>query len=139
VVSRLRLLVLGPIVLAAAGCGGGSDPIVSGSPGVPTLLDVQSQVLTPRCALSGCHVTGSAPFGLDMSSVAHSSASLINVSSSEQPSLKRVAPGDAANSYMYWKLSGNPNITGDPMPASGGPLSPADLALIAAWIDGGAQ
>jgi len=25
------------------------------------------------------------------------------------------------------------------MPASGGPLSPADLALIAAWIDGGAN
>jgi hypothetical protein len=53
--------------------------------------------------------------------------------------MMRVSPGDSANSYMYWKLSGNPNINGDPMPASGPPLSGADLALIAAWIDAGAN
>jgi hypothetical protein len=100
---------------------------------------VQTQVLTPRCALSGCHVTGTPPFGLDMSSVSASSANLVGVASAEKPALLRVNPGDSANSYMYWKLSGNPSINGDPMPASGGPLSPADIDLIAAWIDAGAH
>jgi hypothetical protein len=123
----------------AAACGGGSDPVMNGGGGV-TLVQVQSKVLTPHCALSGCHVGGvGAPFGLDMSSVSSSSASLISIASSEIPGMLRVSAGDSANSYMYWKLSGNPNILGDPMPASGGPLSASDLALIASWIDGGAK
>lgn len=128
------------IMASAAACGGGSDPVVNGGAGAPTLVQVQSQILTPHCALSGCHVGGAgAPFGLDMSSVSASSASLIGVASAEIPGMSRVAPGDSANSYMYWKLSGNPNILGDPMPASGGPLNAGQLALIASWIDGGAQ
>lgn len=128
------------MMAAAASCGGGSDPVMNPGGGGVTLLQVQSQVLTPHCALSGCHVGGvGAPFGLDMSSVSASSASLIGVASSEIPGMLRVDAGDSANSYMYWKISGNPNILGDPMPASGGPLSPSDFALIASWIDGGAQ
>jgi len=136
-VTRVSILVVATI--AAASCGGVKNAVTGSSPGSPTLLEVQAQVLTPRCALSGCHVTGTPPFGLDMSSVSSSAANLIGVQSAEKPALDRVAPGDAANSYLYWKLSGNPDINGDPMPASGGPLSPADLALIAAWIDGGAN
>jgi hypothetical protein len=127
------------VMSGAVACGGGSDPVMNQGGGV-TLVQVQSQVLTPHCALSGCHVGGAgAPFGLDMSSVSASSASLIGVASSEIPGMFRVDAGDAASSYMYWKLSGNPNILGDPMPASGGPLSASDLALIASWIDGGAK
>ena len=137
-VNRVHILAVA-VMAAAASCGGGSSPLIGSSPGSPTLLEVQAQVLTPRCAVSGCHVTASAPFGLDMSSVSSSAINLIGVASSEKPLLDRVAPGDSANSYLYWKLSGNPNIGGDPMPATGGPLSPADLDLIAAWIDGGAN
>jgi hypothetical protein len=138
VVTHARALAVAAMT-AAASCGGGSDRIHGSAPGSPTLLEVQAQVLTPRCAVSGCHVTASAPLGLDMSSVSASAANLIGVPSTEQPAVLRVAPGDSANSYMYWKVSGNPNIGGDPMPASGGPLSPADLDLLAAWIDGGAD
>jgi hypothetical protein len=128
------------MMTAAAACGGGADPVVNPGRGAPTLLQVQSKVLTPHCALAGCHVGGAgAPFGLDMSSASSSSANLIGVASGEMPGVLRVAPGDAANSYLYWKLSGNPNIGGDPMPLSGGPLSDGDLALIASWIDGGAK
>ena len=137
--NPLRPFAVAFLSAAAVSCGGGSGPSVGSSPGSPTLLDVQTQVLTPRCAVSGCHVSGTAPFGLDMSSVSASSANLIGVTSAEKPALLRVSAGDSANSYMYWKLSGNPNINGDPMPASGGPLSPADLDLIAAWIDAGAH
>ena len=126
-------------LLAAVSCGGGSNPVLNPGGGGTTLLDVQAQVLTPRCAISGCHVGSSAPFGLDMSSVSKSAANLVGISSSEMPSLLRVSPGDSANSYMYWKVTGNPGINGEQMPASGGPLSPSDQALIAAWIDGGAK
>ena len=126
-------------MVTVAACGGASDPVMGSAPSAPTLLMVQAQVFTPRCALSGCHVTGSPPFGLDLSSVANSTASLIDVTSGERPAMKRVLPGDSANSYVYWKITGNPGIGGDPMPLSGGPLSSGDIDLIASWIDGGAN
>lgn len=124
--------------MSAVACGGPSNP-VTGAGGGTTLLDVQAQVLTPHCALSGCHVGSGAPFGLDMSSVSASSSHLIGVASGEMPSMQRVAVGDAANSYLYWKITANPGIGGDPMPLSGGPLSQANVDLIAAWINGGAK
>jgi len=136
-VSRARPLAIA--MMAAASCGGASDTVSDPVSGTAMLLAVQAQVFTPRCALSGCHVGTTAPFGLDLGSVSASAASLVGVPSGEMAGLKRVAPGDAANSYLYWKLSGNPSINGDPMPASGGPLSGADLSLIASWIDGGAK
>jgi len=104
----------------------------------PTLLDVQAQVFTPRCALSGCHVGSSAPFGLDLSSASASEASTIGVPSSEMPSLKRVEPFDATQSYLYRKITADPTILGDAMPPSGGPLNASQIALIQQWIDAGA-
>jgi hypothetical protein len=126
-------------MVVAAACSGASDPVSGPATGAVTLMVVQSQVFTPKCALSGCHVGTTPPFGLDLGDVASSSASLIGVPSGERPALMRIAPGDAANSYLYWKVTGNPNIGGDPMPLSGGPLSDGDLSLIASWIDGGAK
>ena len=132
-----------PFVLAIAavsvGCGGGSSPVTAPSTATPSLQDVQRQVRTPRCAVPGCHIGSSAPFALDMSSVSSSSVNLIGAPSAERPGVFRVAPGDAANSYVVWKVTGSPAIGGDRMPLSGGPLSGGDLALIAAWIDGGAR
>ena len=125
------------LMAAAAACGGASDPI--SGPAAPTLLVVQSQIFTPRCAIPGCHVGSTAPFGMNLQNASSSSASLINVPSGEMPGMTRVAPGDSVNSYLYWKVSGNPNIGGDPMPLTGGPLSNGELQLIASWIDGGAS
>ena len=132
----LRAIALAAAASAAA-CSGGSDP-VSGSGGV-TLLEVQSQVFTPRCGITGCHVGPGAPFGLDLSSASSSSVSLVGVVSAEMPPMLRVEAGNAADSYLYWKITGNPGINGDQMPLSGGPLSQADIDLIAAWINGGAH
>ena len=136
----LRLPTVSLILVTAAGCGG-SDAVMGPGPGpsAPTLLVVQSQIFTPRCAVSGCHVGASAPLGLDLSSVADSAANLIDVPSGENSALMRVLPGDSANSYLYWKITGNPGIGGDPMPLTGGPLSPGDIDLVASWIDGGAN
>jgi hypothetical protein len=101
------------------------------------LLDVQAQVFSPRCALSGCHIGPLAPHGLDLSAGA-SAGNLIGVASAERPALLRVEPFNAADSYLYMKVSGDPEILGDRMPALGDPLSAADLALIESWIEQGA-
>jgi hypothetical protein len=137
--TRGRLAVLTGLALAAARCGGGgSDGGTIPTTGAVRLLDVQAQVFTPRCALSGCHVGGTAPFGLELGA-GQAAGKIIGVASGQMPSMLRVAPGSAADSYLYWKVSGDPRILGDPMPLSGGPLSAADLALIEDWIDQGAQ
>lgn len=108
------------------------------SPTTVRLLDVQTQVFSPRCALSGCHTGVGAPFGLDLSAGA-SAGNTIGVASAEVPSLLRVEPFDPADSYLLMKLIADPRISGDPMPLSGGPLSAADLALVESWIDQGAM
>lgn len=125
---------------AASGCGGSSGVgSVTGQPsGSVTLLDVQTQVFSPRCATAGCHVGAGAPFGLDLSA-GLTAGNTINVPASEIPSLMRVEPGDSADSYLYMKVIDDPRILGDRMPGGGGALSAADLELIRDWIDQGAQ
>lgn len=134
-----RLLLVGAGALAA-GCGGG-DPAggVVGQPAVVSALEVQTRVFTPRCATSGCHIGAGAPMDLDLSSVSLSTANTVGVASLEVPSLLRVAPHDAPNSYLFRKVSGDPTIQGDPMPASGPPLNATELALIETWIEQGAR
>ena len=133
-----RLLVLGLGILAA-GCGSGaSTGGVMPPPGAPTLTDVQAQVFTPRCALSGCHVEPGAQLGLNLAP-GSTAASTIGVASAEVPSLMRVEPFNADDSYVYMKLIGDPRILGDPMPLTGGSLGAGDLALVQTWIDQGAM
>lgn len=132
-----RLLLLGAVALATA-CGGDPAGDVLG-PTAVTTLEVQTRIFTPRCALGGCHVSPGAPLGLDLSSVSASRANTVDVPSGEVPSLMRVAPGNAPDSYLYRKVSGDPTIQGDPMPALGGPLNAAELALLRSWIEQGAR
>lgn len=113
--------------------------MTSAPPPAVTLLDVQAAVFTPSCAVGGCHVSPGAPLDLDLGSAAASAAGTIGVASAEVPSLLRVTPGNAADSYLYMKVTGDPRILGERMPANADPLSAADLELIARWIDGGAR
>jgi hypothetical protein len=102
----------------------------------PTLQSIQDNVFTPIC--SGCHTgpsSGLLPSGMDLTSAAHSAASLINVVSVENPALKRVLPTDPNNSYLIKKLEGT---AGTQMPLGGQPLSAATIAQIRAWITNGA-
>ena len=130
------LLGLGLGLLASGCSSGGSGGVMAET---VTTLEVQAQVFTPRCALSGCHVGNDAPFGLDLSSATSSAANLIDVPSSEVPSLMRVEPFDANGSYVYMKITDAPGIQGDPMPLIGFPLSASDQTLIETWINQGAR
>jgi len=90
------------------------------------------------CAFAGCHAGGPRPpaEGLDLradTAYAH----LVNVASSEVPSLMRVTPGDSDNSYLIHKLEGTQTV-GSRMPDGGPPLSAAFIASLREWIDAGA-
>lgn len=128
---------LAPVLaLALAGCVDprGTQSVVQTGP--TTLQAVQVAIFTPRCATSGCHVSG-APFGLDLSS-GLTAGNTIGVASAELPGFSRITPFDATNSYLYMKVSGDPRLLGDPMPAQGPLLSSQQLQLIADWINAGA-
>lgn len=125
------------IVALLAGC---SQPA--------TLTEVQDQVFTPSCAFSSCHGGGAGQLDL---TEGHARDALVGVAvvGADRPDHLnenvdvsgeiRVIAGDSADSYLYKKCAGSDGIKGSPMP-DGTPGVDADkLALIASWIDDGAQ
>jgi hypothetical protein len=109
--------------------GGGGPP-----PEPPAFTTIQNTILTPVC--TGCHAGASAPRGLRLDD-ANSYAMLVGVASGEVPSLQRVQPGNADNSYLVQKIEGRAAVGGR-MPLGGPPLSQADIDLIKQWIADGA-
>ena len=105
---------------------------------LPTLQSIQDEVFGPTC--SGCHAGGGAtlPSSIDLTNSNASFTNLVNIASSEVPALKRVTPGDAANSYLIRKLEGDPGIVGERMPRFGPYLSPTTVDAIKQWINNGA-
>jgi hypothetical protein len=83
------------------------------------------------CAKAGCHAGGRSAGGLNLTA-SQAYQNIVSVSSSTQPSLKRVLPGDAGNSYLYQMVASGR------MPLSGGSLTSADIDLIRQWINAGA-
>jgi plastocyanin len=98
-----------------------------------TLSAIQAQIFSPICAV--CHPPNQ---GMDLRS-GKAFASIVDVNSAEQPSLKRVKPSDPTNSYLYQKITGAPGIAGAQMPFGGSPLTAAQMQLIHDWILAGAQ
>lgn len=106
------------------------DPI-----GMPVNYSAQIQpIFTQSCVQ--CHSGPSAPQGLQLDSQ-NSYADLVNVTSSQVPGLKRVAPGDDDNSYLVQKIEGTAQV-GARMPI-GGQLSGSEIALVRRWIAEGAH
>jgi uncharacterized protein (TIGR03118 family) len=111
-------------------------------PPATTLTQLQSSIFTPICSVS-CHTgtpsaTADGLPGVMNLSAGNSFAALVGVASLEQPSLQRVAPGDAANSYLIHKLEGAPGITGSRMPLNGPFLDQATIDQVKSWINAGA-
>jgi hypothetical protein len=101
-----------------------------------TFTEIQSQIFTPTCAVGGCHSGGTPAAGMDLTASAYSR--IVNVASSEVPSLMRIAPNNAANSYLIQKLEGAAGIVGQRMPFGGPFLDQATIDRIRAWVDAGA-
>lgn len=143
-----RRLALGALAAAAvAGCGGGSGGGASGDGDTPppppppasfdpVFSEIQANVFTPTCAVSGCHTGASAPQGLQLDE-ANSYGLLVGVASSEVPSILRVTPGDPDNSYLIQKLEGTAAV-GERMPRGREPLPQPTIDIIRQWITDGA-
>ena len=144
----IAVLAIGGTLTGCAGGGGGGGggappkPACK-PPATPTIsfsMDIQP-IFNRSCALVSCH-TGAVPAqGQDLSpGVAY--GQVVNVSSTEQPKLKRVRPGDPNNSYLVRKIQGDPRISGVLMPngcpgvpAAGAQcLTPDEIMAIVQWI-----
>ncbi len=128
---------------ACAGKGTGLDangrPLGSGG-GVGGAItadfqSIQDNVFTPVCTV--CHAGAGAPQGLRLDA-ANSFNLLVNVPSTEVPSLVRIRPGDPDNSYLIQKIEGHASV-GAQMPFGGPPLAADVIAAIRQWVSDGAQ
>jgi hypothetical protein len=127
--------------IAAAGCGD-EKRLPTAPDGPPselaTFTRVQGEVFTPNCALSGCHLgpASLAQEGLVLTSdVAYDN--IVGVRANQNPSIFRVTPGDAANSYLWRKITPGQPIVGDRMPQTGS-ITEAERQLVTDWIARGA-
>jgi len=103
-----------------------------------TLSFLQTNVFTPHC--SGCHTgVGTTLPGVQNLTAGNTFASVVGVASIEQPTLMRVKPSDAANSYLIQKLEGAAGISGARMPLNGPYLDQVTIDQVKSWIAAGAQ
>ena len=131
-ITLLVVISCGRLKEPTAPDGGAGDPIDP----TATFTRVQNEIFTPTCAQLGCHD----PLGRQESMVlspGRAYAQIVGVASIETPQLMRVAPGDAANSYLYRKITGA-GSTGDRMPQNGPFLNAAQIKLVRDWIRRGA-
>jgi len=106
----------------------------------PSLASIQNNIFTPTCSVAGCHSGPpgpNLPAGMDLSSAAASFSSLINIASFQEPTIFRVAVGDADASYLIHKLEGT-SAQGSRMPQGGPFLDQTTIDVVRLWIDSGA-
>ena len=145
--AEIALLAITCLLTACAGSGGGGGGGATKpacKPPATTTVSFASNIqpiFNRSCALPSCHIPPVPAQGQDLSpGVAY--GQLVNVSSTEQPRLKRVKPGDPNASYLVRKIQGGPNISGVLMPngCPGAPLAMAqcltadESAAIVQWI-----
>ena len=156
----------GPVTITAAiagndpSCGSTatSSVTVTCDTLTPTFTNVYANIIGARC--TGCHKPGGSGVTtgmLDMSTPAAAYANLVGVPAagvgagssgvtcaSLAPGQLRVSANDAADSLLFEKvaskLAGTMAPCGSPMPlpATGAPLTQAQVNLVAAWIGAGA-
>ncbi|MCB9637956.1 MAG: hypothetical protein H6727_03515 [Myxococcales bacterium] len=133
-ISLFVFVVLG----ASAGlvaCGGGTTPAECGETGVSFSKCVQP-IFAASCSGSFCHGTDNPSLQLTLTQ--GGPANIVGVDSKQNAGSKLVVASDAANSYLYQKVSQDKPAVGARMP-TGKTLSAADLKLIETWIAEGAK
>lgn len=116
------------LLLAMTGCSGGNDGMMASNPPSTMLTadfdSIQANIFTPICA--GCHGGANPAANLSLDA-AHSYNDLVNVPSTEEPTLDRVKPGDPVDSFLVIHLQND----GDGAP-------PSDIPFVVQWILDGA-
>ncbi len=127
-------LILGGFLFTA--CSSPSSPETPGTgKDDPSFSSDIQPIFNGSCTATSCH-GASAQAGMTLVQ-GQSYNNLVNVDSAEEPSRKRVLPGDATNSYIVIKLEGRQTI-GAKMPM-GGSLDAVSLQNIRNWINRGAK
>ncbi|MCI0516628.1 MAG: hypothetical protein L0Y45_02225 [Woeseiaceae bacterium] len=116
--------------------GGDGTGLPPAGPLTANFSSIQANVITPNCAVTGCHFGANAPQDLRLDA-ANSYGLIVGVRSKEEPGVFRVAPGDPNNSYLVQKLEGSAS-TGARMPLGAPPLPQATIDVIRQWISDGA-
>src|SRR6478609_4762140 len=133
------------LFVLAAGCG-------SSAPGPSTFAAINMQILQPSCTFSSCHSPEGAKSAGHLDLKTDPYASMVNVladnAMAKGEGKNRVTPGDAANSFLYIKLTLPPGPSGvcrdektgygGCMPQTSTPLEQNQIDGIKKWIDGGA-
>jgi hypothetical protein len=99
-------------------------------------LDVQEDILAPRCARGGCHVPSSPTGGIEYLSSGLAQR-LVGVESTTCGGALRIDPADPEASHLLVRLSPMPRcgtMPIDPMPLAGGRLTDRELACVRAWV-----
>lgn len=118
-----------PSCLESGGDGGGG--------GAVALSQLQNELFSPTCAVSGCHNAASARAGLVLVA-GMTFGETVNVPSSQVPGFDRIEPSDPDNSYLIKKLRGDADVDGDRMPDGGPFLSDEQINRVISWINSGA-
>ncbi len=106
-------------------------------PDLVNFADQIQPILTVTCATSACHSMRGGKAGLVLEEGV-AGGNLVNIASTEQPTLRRVLPGDPEQSYLVHKIEGRPGISGVRMPKARPPLAQEQIDLIRLWITQGA-
>lgn len=111
------------------------------SSGPPKFSTDVLPILQNNGCFGGCHMSAvwSAAVA-DANNTAALVAYLTSTDSSQCSTMLMVTANDAANSYLYEKISGNfpTKCKSDPMPQGNGPLPTAQSDIVKAWINAGA-
>ncbi|MDF2692742.1 MAG: hypothetical protein K0S65_1125 [Labilithrix sp.] len=113
--------------------GGNDPPEKDAGPTAFTKAEVQS-LFDSRCA--PCHV-GNATAGLNLAT--NFTATTVDVDATQVPALKRIAPGNKEQSYLFHKIRGTHASVGGSgvrMPRNATPLTNTEIDRIGAFIDG---
>ncbi len=134
-----RWVLLVVFCVACSDSDHGADVDAGSGPRLgPTFTSIQTNVFDRSCAVSGCHVGGAAPRGLDLS-VTKSFQHLVNAQSVEDGRLILVVPGHPESSFLMNKLEGNLHDgQGVRMPFGKPRLPDTTLQTIRDWIIAGA-
>jgi len=144
-VARAHVAARLGVVAMALGCADFETPVdpTGGAPN--TLVEIPSfsanvaPVFEKRCAVGGCHSIATHQAGLTLDpSVAYES--IVGVSSSLQPSLKRVTPFEPSQSWLVTMISADDVARQgiSRMPLATYPLTDNQIATIVRWIEQGA-
>ncbi|MEZ4408227.1 MAG: putative metal-binding motif-containing protein [Polyangiales bacterium] len=108
------------------------DPDTVDASACPPGVDVEAELLRPRCATVGCHSARSNTASLDLETVGVA-ARLSGRVASTCPDRVLVVPGDPSASFVVQKLGPSP-ACGRRMPDGAQPLSVDEVACVRAWV-----